>query len=196
MMDAWTSAKVMIASVGCLFVLGCSASKAAAQCQYPIVRMFGVADNFSASTPDPTPYNPAFPQFVSFLNNQGIATANMTRFDAQTSNLHMVATLRHGLRSCFGGATALMLCIRARALSFNANNDSVTIYNTNFTNNTFPVIYSKAIVPTLAPTWTPSTTSLLCIDLTPQMTSNQIGDMLQFRLQDDTAVDFIAMVLF
>jgi hypothetical protein len=193
MMDAWTSTKVMIASVGCLFVLGCSAT-AIAQCQNPIVRIFGVADNFSTSTPDPIPYKPALPQFVSFLKSQGIATANMTTFDAQTKNLHMVATLRHGLGSCFGGATALQLCFKARAIGTGANNDSVTIYNTDFTNNTFPVIYSQSIVPTLAPTWTTGTTSLLCIDLTPKM--SQIGAILQFRLQDDTAVDYIAIVLF
>lgn len=169
-----------------LVVAGC--------CSYPITRTFGTVDNFSP-TPDPIPYNPAFPPFVTFLNSSGIATNVLTTFDDQTPNRHWVATLRHGLRSCFAGATSLDLCFRARALAGQPGNDGVVLYNTNFTNNTFPVIFSGTITPTLIPAWNPGANSTLCIDLTPQMAGGQIGDMLQFRLQDDTSIDFITMTL-
>jgi len=192
---------MIVAMLG-LFVVGCGGQlggTAQGPCGLPQFRTFGVADNF-AGGPDPIPYNPASPQFVTFLNNNGIATANMKTFDDQTINRHMVATLRHGLRNCFGGANALTLCFLARSSpqtsSLQTGNDSVTIYNTDFTNNTFPVVYSSAIAPTLTPTWNPNTTAGLCINLTTQMQSNQIGDMLQFRVQDDTSVDYIAMFLF
>jgi hypothetical protein len=165
-----------------------------AQCVYPITSTFGVADNFSLSTPDPIPYNPALPQFVAFLNGAGLPTSKMKTFDNQAVDHHMVATLRHGLRHCFSGATSLKLCFRARAGS-GSKNDAVYVYNTNFTNNTFPVIFSSAITPALISSWNPGTTAMLCINLTQQMTNNQIGDMLQFRVEDDTAVDFIRMTL-
>ena len=164
-------------------------------CSYPITRTFGVADSFAAVPTDPAPYAPAYPQFVTFLNNNGVATANMTTFDVLTADRHMVATLRHGLRSCFAGASSLNLCFQARALSGQPYNDSVVIYNTDFTNNTFPIIHNTAIAPTLIATWNSGANATICIDLTTQMMNGQIGDMLQFRVQDDTAVDHITMTL-
>ena len=168
-------------------------ARAEAACVYPMSTQFGVADNFAAMPTDPIPYNPALPQFVSYLNMQGISTANMKTFDDVTSNHHMVATLRHGLRNCFAGATSLTLCFRAKAHNDVPGNDSVTIYNTDFGVYSFPVVYSSAIAPTLIPSWTIGTTATLCIDLTSQMAL--IGDMLQFRVQDDSAVDFITMTV-
>jgi hypothetical protein len=155
---------------------------------------FGLVDNFAPNPTDPIPYTPAYPPFVSFLNSQMIATASMKTFDDVTPNRHMVATLRHGLAGCFPGATSLTLCFRARAHNDVPANDGVVIYNTIFP-STFPVIYSSALVPTLTPSWTIGMTSTLCIDLTTQMQNSQIGDMLQFRLQDDSAVDYIRMTL-
>ena len=169
--------------------------RAEAACVYPMSTQFGVADNFAAVPTDPIPYNPALPQFVSYLNGLGIPTANMKTFDDLTANRHMVATLRHGLRGCFAGATTLTLCFRAKAHADVPGNDTVTIYNTDFGVYSFPVVYSSAIAPTLIPSWTIGTTATLCIDLTSQMVANQIGDMLQFRVQDDSAVDFITMTL-
>lgn len=171
-----------------LTVLGC--------CSYPLTRTFGVADNFSLSSADPIPYTPALPQFVTFLNTNGIPTADMTTFDNQTPNLHMVATLRHGLRSCFAGAIGLELCFHANAVASLASNDSVVIYDTDLTTSTFQVIFSSFIAPPLIATWNQGAISTLCIDLTQQMTNVQIGDMLQFRVQDDTAVDYIEMRLY
>jgi len=168
-------------------------ARAEAACVYPMSTQFGVADNFAAMPTDPIPYNPALPQFVSYLNMQGISTANMKTFDDVTSNHHMVATLRHGLRNCFAGATSLTLCFRAKAHNDVPGNDSVTIYNTDFGVYSFPGVYSSSIAPTLIPSWTIGTTATLCIDLTSQMAL--IGDMLQFRVQDDSAVDFITMTV-
>jgi hypothetical protein len=175
-------AAVSFASIGC-------------GCTYPKITNFGAQDAFAAVPVDPAPYNPAFPQFVTFLNGQGIATANMATFDNLASNRHMVATLRHGLRGCFAGASSLTLCFGARSVSADSTNDGVVIYDTNFTNNTFPVIHNSTIAPALSPTWTQGSNATLCIDLTAQMLAGTIGDMLQFRVQDDTAVDFITMEL-
>ncbi|HKV09309.1 MAG TPA: hypothetical protein VJ725_14290 [Thermoanaerobaculia bacterium] len=177
----------------CLAVLWCARGEA--QCVYPMTTQFGLNDNFAAAPTDPIPYNPALPQFVSYLNGLGIPTANMKTFDNLTSNRHFVATLRHGLRGCFPGATSLTLCFRARAHADVPSNDSVTLYDTDFGVYSFPVVYSSSIAPTLIGTWNSGTTATLCINLTSQMTSNLIGDMLQMRIQDDTAVDFITMTL-
>jgi hypothetical protein len=106
-----------------------------------------------------------------------------------------VATLRHGLRGCFPGASSLSLCFRGRAHSDVPTNDSVTIYDTDFGVYTFPVIHSSSIAPALIASWTNPTTATVCIDLTAQMLANQVGDMLQIRIQDDTAVDYITMTL-
>lgn len=181
----------MVGATLCLAFLWTGA-RAEAACVYPMSSTFGLADGFAPVPNDPIPYTPAYPPFVSYLNTQGISTASMKTFDDMTSNRHMVATLRHGLASCFPGATSLTLCFVARAHNDLPGNDSVTIYNTIFP-STFPVIYSSAIVPTLSPTWNIGMTSTLCIDLTSQM--SQVGDMLQFRLQDDSAVDYIKMTL-
>jgi hypothetical protein len=178
---------VTVVTTATFAIMGC--------CSYPVTRTFGIADNFAAVPADPVPYSPAFPPFVTFLNNNGVTTANMTTFDALTADHHMVATLRHGLRGCFPGATSLNLCFRARALAGQPDNDGVVIYNTNLTNNTFQIIYNSAIKPTLIASWNTSATATLCIDLTSQMMSGQIGDMLQFKVQDDTAVDHITMTL-
>jgi hypothetical protein len=176
----------MAGALLCLAVLWTGA-RAEAACVYPMSTTFGLADGFAPVPTDPIPYNPAYPPFVSFLG-----PLNLKTFDDTTSNRHMVATLRHGLASCFPGATSLTLCFVARAHNDVPANDSVVIYNT-ILPSTFPVIYSSAIVPTLSPTWTIGMTSTLCIDLTSQM--SVIGDMLQFRLQDDSAVDYIKMTL-
>lgn len=172
-----------------------SATAAQAQCVYPTTVQFGVMDNFAALPTDPIPYTPALPQFVTYLNGLGIPTANMKTFDNLTSNRHFVATLRHGLRSCFPGATTLKLCFRARAHNDIPTNDTVAIYNTDFGVYSFPVVYASAIAPTLIGAWPNGTTATLCIDLTSQMTGGLIGDMLQFKIQDDTAVDWITMTL-
>jgi hypothetical protein len=187
-----TLPKILLA-VCCLALV--AGARAQAACVYPMSTQFGLADNFAAIPTDPIPYNPALPQFVTYLNGLGIPTANMKTFDNLTSNRHMVATLRHGLRGCFAGATSLTLCFRARAHNDVPANDSVTIYDTDFGVYSFPVVYSSAIAPTLIASWPIGTTALLCINLTPQMVANQIGDMLQFRMQDDSAVDFITMTL-
>jgi hypothetical protein len=174
----------------CLALLSCS--QAFSQCNLPITRTFGVNDAFN---PNPDPRF-LLSQFVTFLNNQGIPSGKQKSFDDATINRHMVASLRHGLRGCFPNATKLTLCFRARADApgpSGAGNDGVIIYNTNFNNNTFPVIFSSAIVPSLSPTWTTGKKATLCINLTSKMP--QIGDMLQFKLQDDTTVDFITMTL-
>lgn len=177
-----------ILAAASLAAIGCG-------CTYPKLTNFGTQDAFAAVPVDPAPYNPAFPEFVTFLNGQGIATASMATFDNLGANKHMVATLRHGLRNCFAGASSLKLCFDARSVSSNSNNDSVVVYDTNFSNNTFPVIHTSSIAPALIPTWTLGSNATLCIDLTAQMQSGQVGDMLQFRVQDDTAVDFITMEL-
>ena len=153
------------------------------------------ADMFNLMLPDPNPYPLALPEFVTFLNGLGVPTAIMKTFDDQTSDRHMVASLRHGLRGCFGGATSLNLCFRARALPGGSSNDSVAIYNTDFGTYLFPVVFSSAIAPTLIAAWPTGTNATLCINLTSQMTGGMIGDMLQFRVQDDTAVDVITMTL-
>lgn len=171
-----------------------AAAPASAQC--PITGVgFGASDSFSLTPPpDPNPYSLALPEFVNYLNTAlGIPTASMKTFDHLTSNRHFVASLRHGLRRCFPGGQ-LKLCIWARAHNDVPTNDSVTIYNTDFGVWSFPVIYSSVIAPTLIASWTNPTTATLCIDLTTQMNGNQIGDMLQIRIQDDTAVDGISMI--
>jgi hypothetical protein len=183
-----------LAVLGALALTSFATAQAACP-PFPITSTFGVNDNFAPVPTDPIPYNPALPQFVSYLNGLGIPTANMKTFDDLTPNRHMVATLRHGLRGCFPGATSLKLCFRARAHADIPTNDTVAIYDTDFGVYSFPVIYSSAIAPTLTPTWTSGTTALLCIDLTAQMMANQVGDMLQFKVQDDSAVDYITMTL-
>lgn len=177
------------------FLVLASATAVQAQCVYPTTVQFGVMDNFAAMPTDPIPYTPALPQFVTYLNGLGIPTANMKTFDNLTSNRHFVATLRHGLRGCFAGASSLNLCFRARAHNDIPTNDSVVLYNTDFGVYSFPVVYSSAIAPTLIGAWTNPTTATLCINLTPQMIGGLIGDMLQMRVQDDTAVDWITMTL-
>ncbi|MDX2000258.1 MAG: hypothetical protein SF066_21270 [Thermoanaerobaculia bacterium] len=172
-----------------------SATAVQAQCVYPTTVQFGVMDNFAAMPTDPIPYTPALPQFVTYLNGLGIPTANMKTFDNLTSNRHFVATLRHGLRGCFPGAASLTLCFRARAHNDIPTNDTVAIYNTDFGVYSFPVVYASAIAPTLIGAWPNGTTATLCINLTSQMTGGFIGDMLQFKIQDDTAVDWITMTL-
>ncbi len=171
-----------------LAVAGCS-------CPYPITRTFGTNDNFAAVPADPVPYNPAYPPFVTFLNNNGIPSGVLATFDNPIPNRHVVATLRHGLRSCFPGATSLKLCFHAHSVSGQSTNDGVVIYDTNLTNNTFQVIHNSSIAPALIPTWTSNMTATPCIDLTAQMQANHIGDMLQFRVEDDTEVDYIQMIL-
>lgn len=169
-----------------------------AVCTYPTTVTFGVADNFNLVIPDPIPYGaPAyvFPDFDLYLSGISVPPASRKTFDSMQSNRHMVATLRHGLRGCFPGASSLTLCFRARAHNDIPTNDSVTIYNTDFGVYSFPVVYSSSLAPTLTPTWTAGTTATLCINLTAQMTGGLIGDMLQFRVQDDTAVDHITMTM-
>lgn len=178
-----------------LFLVVLWGARAEAQCTYPMVSTFGLNDNFAGIPTDPIPYNPALPQFVTYMNSLGVPTANLKTFDNLTSNRHFVATLRHGLRGCFPGASSLILCVRARAHADLPGNDTLTIHDTDFGVYSFPVIYSSAIVPTLIGAWNNGTVANLCINLTPQMTANQIGDMLQLRTQDDTAVDFITMTL-
>lgn len=177
----------------CLAVLWCA--RVDAQCVYPMTSTFGLNDNFAPMPTDPIPYNPALPQFVTYLNGLGVTTANMKTFDNVTSNRFFVASLRHGLRKCFPGATSLTLCFRGRAHNDIPTNDSVTIHDTDFGVYSFPVIHSSSIAPALIPAWTNPTTATVCINLTAQMTGGLIGDMLQFRTQDDTAVDFITMTL-
>jgi hypothetical protein len=183
----------IVGAVICLAVLWCA--RVDAQCVYPMSSTFGVNDNFAAVPIDPIPYTPALPQFVTYMNGLGVPTANLKTFDNLTSNRHFVASLRHGLRACFPGATSLTLCFRARAHADLPGNDTVAIHDTDFGVYSFPVIYSSAFVPTLIGAWNSGTTATLCINLTPQMTGGLIGDMLQFRTQDDTAVDFITMTL-
>lgn len=169
-----------------------------AVCTYPTTVTFGTADAFNLVNPDPIPYGaPAyvFPQFDTYLTSIGVTQAIRKTYDSVQPDRHMVATLRHGLRGCFAGASSLTLCFRAMAHPGGSANDSVAIYNTNFSPYSFPVVYSSYIVPTLAPTWTSGTTATLCINLTAQMTGGLIGDMLQFRVQDDTAVDHITMTM-
>ena len=183
----------IVGAVICLAVLWCA--RADAQCVYPMSSTFGVNDNFAAVPTDPIPYNPALPQFVTYMNGLGVPTANLKTFDNLTANRHFVATLRHGLRGCFPGATSLILCVRARGHADLPSNDTLTIHDTDFGVYSFPVVYSSAIAPTLIGAWNNGTVATLCINLTPQMTGGQIGDMLQLRTQDDTAVDFITMTL-
>ena len=179
----------MILGTLCLSTLGC-------MCSFPMTRTFGVNDNFSGG-PDPVPFMPPLPQFITFLGNNGIASTKT--FDDDTPNSHMVATLRHGLKGCFGEAIGqsrtLTLCFSARAHSDDPSDDSVTIHDTDSPSFTFPVVFSGPIVPILSPTWKSADTGMLCIDLTPQMQANQVGNMLQVRLGDDTEVDFITMTL-
>jgi hypothetical protein len=179
----------MILGTLCFSTLGC-------MCSFPMTRTFGVNDSFSGG-PDPVPFMPALPQFITFLGNSGIASTKT--FDDDTPNSHIVATLRHGLKGCFGEAIGqsrtLTLCFSARAHSDDPSDDSVTIHDTDSPSFTFPVVFSGPIVPTLSPTWKSADTGMLCIDLTPQMQANQVGNMLQVRLGDDTEVDFITMTL-
>ncbi|HEX4960706.1 MAG TPA: hypothetical protein VF173_07690 [Thermoanaerobaculia bacterium] len=165
------------------------------KCLYPITVTFGVADNFSPGTPDPIPYNPALPEFVTYLTNTyGADPTHMITFDDPTPNRWMVATLSHGLRKCFCGATSLKLCFRASAHGDIPSNDTVNIYDTDFPSFTFPSVYGNYIA-SLVGSWNAGDTATICIDLTSQMTTGQIGDMLQFAVQDDTAVDYITMTL-
>lgn len=174
-----------------LFALATTAAPARGQCPQTNV-IFEWPDYF-APPAAPIPYNPALPQFVSFLNvNLGIPTANLKSFDDLTPNKHFVATLRHGLRHCFPGSS-LKLYMRAQAHSDVPTNDSVTIYDTDFGVWSFPVIFSSAIQGPLIGSWANPTTAILTIDLTAQMNGNLVGDMLQVRIQDDTAVDFIGL---
>lgn len=185
--------RIMMAT---LFLAVLGGARVEAQCTYPMVSTFGVNDGFAAIPTDPIPYNPALPQFVNYLNvNLGIPTANMKTFDNLTSNRHFVATLRHGLRACFPGATSLTLCVRARGHADLPGNDGITIYDTDFGVYSFPVVHSSSIAPALIGAWNNGSLATLCINLTPQMLNSQIGDMLQLRIQDDTAVDFITMTL-
>ena len=88
----------------CLAVLWCARVDAA--CSYPMSSTFGLNDNFASIPTDPIPYNPALPEFVTYLNGTGVTTANMKTFDNLTANRHFVATLRHGLRGCFPAQSA------------------------------------------------------------------------------------------
>jgi hypothetical protein len=152
---------------------------------------FGSMDNF-AGGPDPLPYAPtALPEFVNFLNLQGIPTARLKTLDDGTSNRHTVATLRHGLRGCFAANCTLKLCFRARAHADTPQNDRVTVYNTDFGVYNFPQVTSVPVVPTLRATWNPGEVATMCMPLN----MNLVGDMLQFQMQDDSAVDYIQMIL-
>jgi|GEM_PF-5812565 len=154
---------------------------------------FGTADNFVGG-PDPLPYAPtALPEFVNFLAANSIPVSQLKTLDDATSNRHTVATLRHGLRSCFTQTPfcALTLCAHARALPTAPQKDSITVYDTDFGTYSFPVIASTTVVPALAPTWNPGQTAFLCMPL--PITS--VGDMLQFRMQNSSMVDFIRINL-
>ncbi|NMO16582.1 hypothetical protein HPC49_08900 [Pyxidicoccus fallax] len=152
---------------------------------------FGTADNFGGG-PDPLPYAPtALPEFVSYLNSQGIPTARLKTLDDSTANRHTVATLRHGLRGCFAPSCSLTLCFRARAHLDTPQDDRVTVYNTDFGTYGFPQVTSLPVVPALRATWNPGEAGTLCMPLD----MSQVGDMLQFQMQDDSAVDVIWMTL-
>lgn len=152
---------------------------------------FGTVDNF-AGGPDPIPYAPtALPEFVNFLNLQGISTARLKTLDDGTANRHTVATLRHGLKSCFAPQCTLKLCFRARAHADVPQDDKVTIYNTDFGVWNFPQVASAPVVPNLRPTWNPGEVATMCMPLD----MNLVGDMLQFQMQDDSSVDYIQMTL-
>lgn len=152
---------------------------------------FGQMDNFGGG-PDPIPYAPtALPEFVSFLNAQGIPTARLKTLDDGTANRHTVATLRHGLRGCFAANCTLRLCFRARAHADVPQDDRVTIYNTDFGTYNFPQVTSLPVVPNLRASWNPGEVATMCMPLDMA----QVGDMLQFQMQDDSSVDYIQMIL-
>jgi hypothetical protein len=152
---------------------------------------FGTMDDFAGGA-DPLPYAPtALPEFVSYLNSQGIPTARLETLDDFTANRHTVATLRHGLRGCFAPGCSLRLCFRARAHADVPQDDRVTIYNTDFGVYSFPQVTSLPVVPNLRASWTPGEVGVMCMPLD----MSKVGDMLQFQMQDDSAVDYIQMIL-
>jgi hypothetical protein len=161
-----------------------------AACSQVMTATFGLADNF-ANGADPIPYTPAMPEFVNYLALQGVASTQLKTFDDFTANRHMVATLRHGLRSCFAPNCSLKLCVRARAHADAPKDDRISVYNTDFGVYSFPSVTSVPVVPALVPSWNPGDLNTLCVPLN----MNLVGDMLQFQMQDDTAVDYIQMVL-
>ncbi|QSQ24795.1 hypothetical protein JY651_07585 [Pyxidicoccus parkwayensis] len=166
-------------------------TQAQAVCPGVTTVTFGTIDNFGGG-PDPLPYAPtALPEFVSYLNAQGIPTGQLKTLDDGTSNKHTVATLRHGLRSCFGSTCTLKLCFRARAHADVPQDDRVTIYNTDFGVYSFPQVTSQPVVPNLRATWNPGEVATLCMPLNMAL----VGDMLQFQMQDDSSVDYIQMIL-
>jgi hypothetical protein len=166
-------------------------TQAQAVCPGVTTVTFGTNDNF-AGGPDPLPYAPtALPDFVSYLNGQGIPTAQLKTLDDGTTGKHTVATLRHGLRSCFAANCTLQLCFRARALLGVPQNDRVTVYNTDFGTYAFPQVASVPVVPNLQPSWNPGQIATMCMPLN----MNLVGDMLQFQMQDASSVDYIQMIL-
>ena len=166
-------------------------TEAQAVCAPVTTVTFGTADNFGGG-PDPLPYAPtALPEFVTYLNSQGIPTAQLKTLDDGTANRHTVATLRHGLRGCFAPGCTLKLCFRARAHADVPKDDRVTIYNTDFGTYAFPQVTSLPVVPALRATWNAGEVATMCMPLD----MNLVGDMLQFQMQDDSSVDYIQMVL-
>jgi hypothetical protein len=166
-------------------------TEAQAVCAPVTTVTFGTADNFGGG-PDPLPYAPtALPEFVSYLNSQGVPTAQLKTLDDGTANRHTVATLRHGLRGCFAPGCTLKLCFRARAHADVPKDDRVTIYNTDFGTYNFPQVTSLPVVPALRATWNPGEVATMCMPLD----MNLVGDMLQFQMQDDSSVDYIQMTL-
>lgn len=164
-----------------------------AVCSSLMAVTFGTADNFAGGA-DPLPYAPtALPEFVNHLASLGIPSSQLKTLDDPTPNRHTVATLRHGLRSCFTQTPfcALTLCAYARGTADVPQDDSITVYDTDFNVYSFPVVASASVVPSLAASWNVGSTAMLCM----QLPINQVGDMLQFRMQDDSMVDFIRITL-
>lgn len=153
---------------------------------------FGTADNFGGG-PDPSPYATALPQFVDYLAFNSIPASQLKTLDDATSNRHTVSSLRHGLRSCFTQTPfcTLTLCAYARALPTTPQNDTITVYDTDFGTYSFPVVATASVVPSLSPTWNPGNTAFLCMPLP----IGSVGDMLQFQMQNDSMVDFIRLNL-
>ena len=152
--------------------------------------LYGTADNFAL--PQDTTY--VSPGFNSYLTSVGISAAIRGKFDEPGMDRHFVESLKFGERKeqidayCKFGVRLHLKSNGTYDSGSNANNDSAIIMASAGNANSVPIVAQSL---GLHPTGVPYDHTF---NLKPY--SAQIGskDFIDVRVQDDTSVDYVALV--
>lgn len=157
----------------------------------PVEQIWGTNDNFAL----PQDVAPVYlsPAFSAYLNTIGVPPSKQKTFDSMAMDRHFVQSLRHGLsQSTIDAMCSFGIRIRAKTIlagPYSANNDSVSITAT--TN------YSSGPVEVVAtvPVGVHNTGAVYdkYIDLKPFSAILGGKIYMDVRVQDDTAIDYIAV---